>query len=122
MDYDLRGAHWFSLSSLLSLLLLLAMEVIYLIFELQMMLMRNDEVLERQRYDFELMVNVHERTWVFYVDAAEEMTMMTMTWPWTLVAFVHRHHTEYNKVNDDARISMSMLAVLLMEKKANARD
>jgi len=95
------------------------MEVIEMIVVLQMILMRNDVVvvLDFQHYDFEQGVHVHQKALPIDVDVAEEKT--TTTWPCILVAFVHRRHTEYNKVNDDARIFIPLLAVLLMEKKAS---
>jgi hypothetical protein len=83
--------------------------------------MRNDEevVLEYQHYDYELMVNVHQELLLIDVDVAVKTTTMTTTCPCILVAFVHRRHTEYNKVNDDARIFIPLLAVLLMEEKGS---
>ena len=94
------------------------MVVLYLIFALLSMVKRNDDVAELRRYDFSIEANDHQMPSLFDADVVEGMTTTTTTWPWNLVAFVHRHQTEYNKVNDDARIFIPLLRVLLlMERK-----
>jgi hypothetical protein len=97
------------------LALVLLLEVMCVIFELQW---RTTEDASKHRHcDFVPMAYVQLRqssssssplTTLLCVDVVEEMRMRmtTTTWPWRRVAFVHHRHTEYNKVNGNARIFM----------------